>query len=365
MQFIDLKTQYARIKEPLQKRFDDILTNTRFIMGSEILEVEEALAKLSGARHCITCANGTIAIEMCLRALNIGPGDAVITPTFSFIAAAEAIRLVGAEPVFCDIKEDSFNIDIESLADAITKNSHKNIKAIIPVGLFGQPADMNEVNQLAIKHGLTVIEDAAQCFGSNYQTKKSGNLSTLATTSFFPAKPLGCYGDGGAVFCNDDQLATILKSIRVHGQGENQYDNVRIGVNGRFDTLQAAVILEKLKIFADELELRNQAAAYYSEKLAGKYTVPTIQSDRSSVWAQYCLLSEDRAGSMAKLKTTGLPSAIYYPKALHLQEAYADLGYPKNSFPIAESICEKIFAIPMHPYLTKEDQDKICTVLLS
>lgn len=363
MQFIDLKAQQERIREGLERRILNVLDHGRFILGPEVFELEEKLAQYVGVKHCISCSSGTDALLMPLMALEVGPGDAVFVPSFTFVASAEVIVLLGATPVFVDIDPRTFNIDpraLEATIEAFLSQSEgARARGIIAVNLFGQPADYEEINDIASRYGLFVIEDAAQSFGAEYRGKKSGALAPIAATSFFPAKPLGCYGDGGAVFCSDDDLAEKLCSIRQHGQGTNKYDNVRVGINGRFDTLQAAVLLEKLAIFDEERKLRNEVAGRYAQGLAGKVTVPEVRSDRSSVWAQYSVLSDAREDCLSRLKTAGIPAAIYYPKPLHLQEAYACADSLRGALQVTEDIAQRIFSLPMHPYLSEEDQARI------
>jgi UDP-2-acetamido-2-deoxy-ribo-hexuluronate aminotransferase len=370
MDFIDLKKQYKLLKPSIQKRINDILDRASFIMGSEIFELEEKLAEYVGTKYCLSCASGTDALLLSLMAKGIGPGDAVFTTTFTFIATAEVISLLGATPVFVDIDSKTYNIDPVKLRQEITKvNIGENIsgsfkkrlspKAIIPVDLFGLCADYDAIGAVAKEFGLFVLEDAAQSFGAMYKGKKAGSFGDMAATSFFPAKPLGCYGDGGAVFCNDAEMFDKLKSLRVHGQGIDKYENVRIGINGRMDTLQAAVLLAKMEIFDKELVKRQDVALRYSQALASSFTVPTIPPEYYSAWAQYSVLHQKRDEIMLKLKKAGIPSAIYYPKPLHMQKAFAYLGYEKGQFPVAEDIAEKIFSLPMHPYLEEKDLKEI------
>lgn len=368
IQFIDLKAQQSRIRKSIEQRLQKVLDHGQYIMGPEVRELETQLSAYVGVKHCITCASGTDALLMPLMAWGIGPGDAVITTPFTFISTAEVIALLGATPLFADIDPVTYNLDPVQLekvlhSERVKKNGLK-VKGIIAVDLFGQPADYEEIEAFARKYGLWVLEDAAQAFGAEYKGRKTCSFGDVAATSFFPAKPFGCYGDGGAIFTNDDALAEKLRSIRVHGQGSDKYDNVRIGINGRFDTIQAAVLLAKLEIFAEEISLRNQAAARYSEQLKGKFVVPAVKPDRSSVWAQYSILSEDRAGDLERLKERGIPTAIYYPKPLHLQDAFRYLGYSRGDFPVTERCADRIFSIPMHPYLEEEQQSYIIKGLM-
>lgn len=368
IQFIDLKAQQARIREQIETRLRKVLDHGQYIMGPEVRELEAKLGEYAGVKHCITCASGTDALLMPLVAWGIGPGDAVITTPFTFISTAEVVALLGATPLFVDIDPLTYNLDPAQLekvlhSERVKKNGLK-VKGIIPVDLFGQPADYDEIEQFARQHGLWVLEDAAQAFGAEYNGRKTCSFGDVAATSFFPAKPFGCYGDGGAIFTNDDALAEKLRSIRVHGQGSDKYDNVRIGINGRFDTLQAAVLLAKLELFDEEIALRNAVAARYSKALNGKFVAPAVKKDRSSVWAQYSILSEDRAGELARLKDLGIPTAIYYPKPLHLQDAFRYLGYSAGDFPATEHCAARIFSIPMHPYLEEAEQAYIIRGLL-
>jgi UDP-2-acetamido-2-deoxy-ribo-hexuluronate aminotransferase len=374
MQFIDLKKQYDRIKPSVNNKISAILERCSFIMGPEIEELEQQLAKYVGVRHCITCTSGTDALLLPLLAYGIGPGDAVLTTPFTFFATAEVISFVGAVPIFVDIDPITFNIDKEKLKNAIHDFKHGispasgvstglRLKAIIPVDLFGLPADYDELNAIAKENDLKVIEDAAQSFGASYKGRKTCSLSEIAATSFFPAKPLGCYGDGGAVFTNNDAIADIIRSLRIHGKGKDQYDNVRIGINGRFDTLQAAVLLAKMDIFDDELQKRQIVARNYTDRINANIFTPTIPEGYFSAWAQYSIRSAKRLEIMQRLKEQQIPTMIYYPKPLHLLKAFENLGYVKNSMPVSEAISQDIFSLPMHPYLDETDQQKIIDVI--
>jgi len=335
-------------------------------MGPEVQELEEALENYVGAKHCVSCASGTDALLMALMAYDVGPGDAIFTTPFTFISTAEVISLLGATPVFVDIEKETFNIDAEKLRGNIAatqKESKLEVRGIIPVDLFGQPADYDKIETVAKEFDLFVLEDAAQSFGATHNGKKACSFGDMAATSFFPAKPLGCYGDGGAVFTDSDKLAKKLRSIRVHGKGDHKYDNVRIGMNGRLDTLQAAVLQEKLPIFDIEIELRNQIAQRYSDGLRNCLKTPLVKPHRTSAWAQYSVLSENRDGILARLSSHGIPTAIYYPKPLHLQEAFRFLEYNRGDFPISEEVSDQIFSLPMHPYLTENEQSFIVDVL--
>ena len=375
MEFIDLKAQYRRIKPSIQKRINDVLDRGSYIMGSEVAELEEKLAAYTGTSFCVTCSSGTDALLLPLMAMGIGQGDAVFTTTFTFIATAEIISLLGATPVFVDIDKRTYNLDPEKLraeiikvknGEPVTGSFPRNLKpkAVIPVDLFGLCADYDAIGKIVGEFGLLMLEDAAQSFGALYKGKKACSFGDMAATSFFPAKPLGCYGDGGAIFCKDKETAGVLRSLRVHGQGSDKYENVRIGINGRLDTLQAAVLLSKMEVFEGEIERRQTVASRYSNALQSRYTVPVTPSNGRSVWAQYSLIGGDRAEKIAALKSAGIPSAIYYPKPLHLQKAFASLGYEEGQCPVAEEIAAKIFSIPMHPYLEEKEQDKVLEVLL-
>jgi len=368
MQFIDLAAQQAPIREKIEARIKAVLDHGRYIMGPEINELEEKLAKYVGIKHCISCSSGTDALLIPLMAQGIGTGDAVITTCFTYIATAEVISLLGATPVFCDIYPDTFNINPDGLQNAYDDALSKNLtpKAIIPVDLFGLPAHYSLIDQFAEEHDLFVLEDAAQGFGGSIRGQKAGSFGHVAATSFFPAKPLGCYGDGGAVFTNDDGLAEVMKSIRVHGAGTDKYDNIRLGINGRIDTLQAAILLEKLAIFDMELEKRNQAAAYYTDNLHDSFKAPLVPDEYISSWAQYSILAgtkEHRDDMIIKLKEQNIPAMIYYRMPLHLQKVFENLEYANGVFPVSEDTANRIFSIPMHPYITRETQDKILNVL--
>jgi UDP-2-acetamido-2-deoxy-ribo-hexuluronate aminotransferase len=371
LDFIDLKAQQQKILPALMERIQRVLAHGQYILGPEVEELEARLAAYVGVKHAISCSSGTDALLMPLMAYGVGPGDAIFTSPFTFIATAEVIALLGATPVFVDIDPRTFNIEPAALAEAIDswgkspKTAPLKPKGIIPVDLFGQPAAYDEINALAAKHGLFVLEDAAQSFGAIYKGQRAGALAEVAATSFFPAKPLGGYGDGGAIFTNDDVLAETLKSIRVHGQGTDRYENVRLGLNGRLDSLQAAILLVKLEIFAQEVTDRQKVAQRYSEGLRNVVEVPYVSPDCTSVWAQYSVLSDHRAELQRMLKEAGIPSAVYYPLPLHRQGAFARLGYQAGDFPASEHAAERIFSLPMHPYLTEEEQGRIVEVLSS
>jgi len=379
MQFIDLAFQQKRIRSQLEKSILGVLDHGQYIMGPEIKKLEKQLAEFTGVKNAISCASGTDALLLALMAYGVGPGDAILTSPFTFIATAEVIQLIGATPVFVDIDPASFNIDPKQLSMAITaikertatkyplpKTGVENLKprGVIAVDLFGLPADYSAVNKIARDHGLFVIEDAAQAFGAEFQGKKACALTAVGCTSFFPAKPLGCYGDGGMCFTDDDHLSEVMDSLRVHGKGNDKYDNVRVGINGRMDTLQAAILLSKFSVFPEEVELRQRVARQYNELLSGieHLAVPRVPSGSKSVWAQYSLLAkteEHRTRLQNGLKQAGVPTAVYYPKPLHLQTAFAHLGYHQGDFPVSEDASRRIFSLPMHPYLDMKDQEMI------
>ncbi len=359
LQFIDLKKQYLKYKESIDSQINDVITNTSFIMGKKVAELEEKLARYVGVSHAISCSSGTDALLMALMAYDIEPGDEIITTPFTFISTSEVISLLKAKPVFVDIDPKTFNIDPQKIKQAITLKT----KGIIAVNIFSQCADYDQINAIAKDHNLFVVEDAAQSYRAQYKGKMSCSLSNVGCTSFFPAKPLGCFGDGGMIFTNDDNIAKEIKSIRVHGKGDDKYDNRRIGINGRLDTIQAAVLLAKFDHYSDEIMLRNKAAQYYQDNLPKTVTPPHTLKDNLSVFAQYSLLTEDRDSLQKFLKENEIPTAVYYPKPLHLQSAYENLGYSEGSFPVAEETSKNIFSIPMHPFLTQEDQDLIINTI--
>jgi UDP-2-acetamido-2-deoxy-ribo-hexuluronate aminotransferase len=369
--FIDLKTQQAQILPSLTARIQAVLSHGQYVMGPEVGELESRLAAYVGVKHALSCSSGTDALLMALMACGVGPGDAIFTTPFTFIATAEVVQLLGATPVFVDVDSHTFNLDPEALEQSIRRlatdprTSRLRPKGVIPVDLFGQPADYDEINALARQLGLFVLGDAAQSFGATYKGKRSGSLAEVSATSFFPAKPLGCYGDGGAIFTDDDTLAEILHSIRVHGQGKDKYENVRLGLNGRLDTLQAAILLAKLEIFAGEIVQRQDVAQRYNEALRHVVEVPSVAPDRTSVWAQYSVLSPRRAALQESLRQAGIPTAIYYPIPLHLQGAFQHLGYQPGDFPVSEDLAQRIFSLPMSPYLAPDDQERIIRVILT
>ncbi len=362
MQFIDLKTQQDRIREKIEINIKNVLDHGKYIMGPEIKELEEKLAKYCGVKHAIGVASGTDALLIPLMAYGIEPGDAVFTTPFTFIATAEVIQLLGATPVFVDIDPETFNIDTDKLEDVIKRTIEEgklNPRGILPVDLFGQTADYDPINEIAKKYDLFVLEDAAQSFGATYNNSKAGSLANVASTSFFPAKPLGAYGDGGMIFTDNDDLHQKMLSIRVHGSGLDKYNNTRVGLNGRLDTIQAAVLLAKFEIFDEEIKLRQIVAKRYNDELKETVKIPFVESYNVSAWAQYAMLHSDRDKIVDNLKTDGVPVAIYYPIPLHLQEAFSHLSYNKGDFPVSEKSADQIFSVPFHPYLTKNDQDKV------
>jgi UDP-2-acetamido-2-deoxy-ribo-hexuluronate aminotransferase len=389
MEFIDLSLQQKRIKDKINLKIQNVLTHGIYIMGPEVKKLEEKLANYVNIKNAIACASGTDALLLALMAYGVGHGDAIFTTPFTFIATAEVISLLGATPIFVDIDPQTFNLDPAKLEQAIqahqsSENEDRRLnssslersvpatsnltpRGIIAVDLFGLPADYDSIKAIAEAQGLFVIEDAAQSFGAEYKGRKACSLADIACTSFFPAKPLGCYGDGGMCFTDDDALAELIKSFRVHGKGADKYDNVRIGINGRLDTLQAAILLAKFEIFREEADLRDQVAARYTNLFLTQSSreailLPQTPRGLRSVWAQYSLLAKNeaqRADLQAKLKATGIPTAIYYPKPLHLQTAFAALGYKEGDFPVSENFAKRIFSLPMHPYLTIQDQERI------
>jgi dTDP-4-amino-4,6-dideoxygalactose transaminase len=387
MEFIDLAAQQKRIREKIEANIRAVLNHGKYIMGPEIKELEKRLSEYVGVKHSIGCSSGTDALLLGLMAYDIGPGDAIFTTPFTFIATAEVISLLGATPVFVDIDPKTFNISPENLAQVVdvlnseidskhplpspAEHSQLNPRGIITVDLFGLPADYDSISAIAKKHGLFVIEDAAQSFGGVYKGQRACTFGDISCTSFFPAKPLGAYGDGGMCFTDNDELAERLMSLMNHGQGHYKYDNVRIGINGRLDTLQAAVLLAKLDIFPEEVRLRQKVAQRYSRLLRdNSYSIipPYVPEACTSVWAQYSVLARDEAQRsilQTRLKEHGIPTAIYYPNPLHLQTAFASLGYNKGDFPISEEYATRIFSLPMHPYLVEEEQEMIAKILTS
>lgn len=358
MEFIDLKTQYARLKSSVNARIQSVLDHGQYIMGPEVAELESALAAYTGSRFAVACASGTDALLIAMMALGVRHGDEIITTPFSFISTAETIALLGARPVFVDIDPKTYNLDPRLVEGAITSRT----KAIIPVSLYGQCAEMDEMNAIADAHGLAVIEDAAQSFGATYKGRKSCNLSTIGCTSFFPSKPLGCYGDAGACFTNDDVLATRMRQIRVHGQ-DRRYHHPLVGINGRMDTVQAAVLLAKLEVFAEEVAVRARIGAAYTEMLADTVITPFIKPFNRSVYAQYTVQVNERQAVQEELKSAGIPTTVHYPVPLHLQPAFAEDGVGRGAFPCAEAAADRVLSLPMHPYLNAGEQEHIANAL--
>lgn len=361
MEFIDLDKQYRKYQKEIDARMKKVLEHGQYIMGPEIDELETILAEYVGVKHCITVASGTDSLEIALRALNIGPGDEVITVPFSWISTAEVISVVGAKPVFIDIELGTFNMDADLLEAAITENT----KAIMPVSLFGQMPELERINDIAEKHKIPVIEDAAQSFGATRNGKRSCGASLIGSTSFFPAKPLGCFGDGGALLTDNDELAETMKAIRSHG-GVKRHYHTHVGMNGRFDTLQAAVILGKWAHFEKEVKARNQIGARYSELLEEHLTTPKIAAGNTHVYAQYTIRVDEqkRDDIVAALKEKGIPVGIYYPKCFHEQPVFENLGYTYGDFPESEKASREVLSLPMHPFLSEEDQDLVVSTLI-
>jgi UDP-2-acetamido-2-deoxy-ribo-hexuluronate aminotransferase len=358
MNFIDLKSQYARIKPSVDTRIARVLEHGQYIMGPEVRELEQALADYVGARHCVAVASGTDALQIALMALGIGAGDEVITVPFTFFATAEVIALTGATPVFVDIDPGTYNMDPALLERAITART----RAIMPVSLYGQCADFDAINEVASRHELPVIEDAAQSLGATYKGRQSGSLSRIGATSFFPSKPLGCYGDGGALFTGDDDLAQLMREIRVHGQ-DRRYHHPRLGLTSRLDSMQAAVLLAKLEIFADEVGARSAIGANYSGLIdqafsgsAARVRTPVVEEFNTSVYAQYTIEVDDRETVERHLNSIGIPTAVHYPVPLHRQPAFASLQLPKGAYPVSEAAAARVISLPMHPYLTEAQQ---------
>ena len=362
--FIDIAAQRRRLGPAVEDAVARVLAHCQFINGPEVTALEAALAAFCGAKHVVTCASGTDALVMVLMAKGVGPGDAVLCPSFTFCATGEAVALVGATPVFVDVDEATYNIDAASLKRGIATAKRLGLKprAVIPVDLFGQSADHDEVFAAATAEGMFVLDDAAQGFGASYKGRRLGGMGLITATSFFPAKPLGCYGDGGAIFTDDAAFAEVLRSVRVHGQGSDKYDNVRLGVTGRLDTIQAAVLIEKLKIFDDEIAARNKVAERYAQGLGNVVTVPRLAEGHTSVWAQYTIrLPEgtDRDAFAAALKAQGIPTAIYYPKSMHQQTAYKAYPVADGGLAVCERLSADVISLPMHAYLDEAAQDRV------
>ncbi|MBL8578944.1 MAG: DegT/DnrJ/EryC1/StrS aminotransferase family protein [Mesorhizobium sp.] len=366
MQFIDLGAQRERIGDRLKAAIDKVVEEGRYILGPQVAEFEAKLAEYVGVKHCVACANGTDALLLPLYASGIGPGDAVFVPSFTFAATAEVVALAKAEPVFVDVDPETYNIDIDSLEAAIKmikSEGRLRPKAIIPVDLFGLAADYDAVMRIAERENLLVIEDAAQAIGGSAGNRKCGSFGHVAATSFYPAKPLGCYGDGGAMFTNDDALAEKLRSFAFHGKGETQYDNIHVGINSRLDTLQAAILLEKLAILEDEMVARQAVAQRYAEGLGDFVKASASLPGSRSAWAQYAIETPDRDGLKAYLQKNGIPSVIYYVKPLHSQVAYNRYPVAPGGLPVSEALPSRILCLPMHPYLSKSDQDRIISTV--
>jgi UDP-2-acetamido-2-deoxy-ribo-hexuluronate aminotransferase len=370
MQFIDLKTQYERLKPEIGRRIEQVLERQAFIQGPEVRELEEALGAFSGAERVISCANGTDALQLALMALNVGPGDAVIVPSFTYTATAEVILLLGATPVFVDSDPVTFNMDYSSAEAALDRVQQEGVlrpAVLMTVDLFGQPVDYDRARALADKYGLAFISDAAQGFGASYNGRRVGSgMADVTTTSFFPAKPLGCYGDGGAVFTDDDSIADTIRSICLHGKGQEKYDVVRVGVNSRLDTLQAAILLPKLAAFADEIEKRDAVAKAYVAALHNRVATPLLPTGEDRfAWAQFTIKVENREAVQAHLKTLGVPSNVYYPRPMHLQPAYSQYGTGEGSIPVAEQLSCEVLSLPMHPYLTEDEISQVCAAVIA
>jgi dTDP-4-amino-4,6-dideoxygalactose transaminase len=359
--FIDLSQQQLRLRDRIEAAISRVLDHGQYIMGPEVFELERRLAKFCGARHAITCASGTDALLLALLAKGLRPGDAVVVPSFTFCATAEAVRLLGGVPIFADVLEQTFNLDPLSLKAAVVaaRRLGLSLRGVISVDLFGQPCDYDQLEAIVRESGLWLICDAAQSFGATYRGRKAGTIGDIAATSFFPAKPLGCYGDGGAVFTDDGETAEIIRSLRVHGQGRDKYDNVRVGINGRLDTLQAAILLEKLAIFSEEIEARNRVAARYHEILPALLKRPHVIDEASSVWAQYTVRTEGRDGWLECLKREGVPAAVYYARPLHRQAAYRDCPIASARLAVSDQLPATVLSLPMHPYLTTQDQVRV------
>jgi len=366
MDFIDLKTQYRRLKPSVDARIHKVLEHGQYVMGPEVVELEKKLAEYVDAKHCIGVASGTDALLIALMALDIGPGDEVITVPFTFFATAEMIALIGARPVFVEIDRRTYNMDPAKLEAAITPRT----KAIMPVSLYGQCADIDAINAIACKHELPVIEDAAQSFGATYKGKRSGGLTAIGATSFFPSKPLGCYGDGGALFTNDDRLATVMREIRVHGQ-DRRYHHPRLGLTGRLDSIQAAVLLSKLEVFDEEVAARRRLGERYAQLIEAKFgaaphakvRAPEVEPFNTCVFAQYTVEVEQREVVETRMKTLGVPTAVHYPLALHMQPVFKHLGYKEGDFRVSEEAARRVISLPMHPYLTDEQQKQVVEAL--
>ena len=367
--FIDLVTQQDRIRPNLEEAIKKVLDHGQYVMGPEVKELEADLKKFTGSKFALTCANGTDALSLALMAWNIGPGDAVFVPAFTYVATAEAPAQLGATPFFVDVNEHDFNINIESLKQAIADAKNLNLRpsVIISVDLFGYPSDFDLIKKISLDENIKLLIDGAQSFGGEYKNKRVGSMGDITTTSFFPAKPLGCYGDGGAIFTDDDELADKIDSIRLHGKGNQKYDNIRIGLNSRLDTLQAAILIEKLKIFPEELQLRAKISDTYSSKLENLnyLKVPKLQDHIKSAWAQYTLIVQNRNEIMAKLQSKDIPSVIYYPKTLDTQDGYKKFPSVSSGLDVSHHLMDSVMSLPMHPYLSEEKIEEITQVIIN
>lgn len=364
--FIDLNKQYKKIEPNVDAAIKRVLEHGKYILGPEVKELEGQLADFVGTKHCLGCANGTDALLMALMAYEVGPGDAIFTSPFTFFASAEVIALLGATPVFVDIEEGTYNIDPKLLEQAIKRVENEGklrLKGIMAVDIFGLTADYARIKPIAKANNLFIIQDSAQSFGAEINGQRAPSMGEIGCTSFFPAKPLGCYGDGGAVFTNDDGLYEKLDSIRVHGKGKDKYDNVRLGLNARLDTIQAAILIEKMKLFPGEIEQRQQVAAWYIKHLGNAVQCPVVPDGYKSVWAQFCVRSTAFEKMQEALKKAGVPSARYYPVSLHLSKAFGALGYKEGSMPVSEAVSKDIFALPMHPYMDEETIIMIANII--
>ena len=373
MQFRDLGAQYKILKNDIDAGIEAVINSNAYILGKQVTELEKKLAEYVGRKHCVACANGTDALQLCLMIWGIGPGDAVFTSDFTYFASAGTASILGATPILVDIKLDTFNIDPDALEKQIQRVLHEGKlvpKAIVPVDLFGQPAEYDKILPIAEKYGLKVLEDAAQGFGGSVSGKMAGSFGDLSTTSFFPAKPLGCYGDGGAIFTDDDEIDARLRSLRAQGKSPvDKYDNREIGMNSRLDTIQAAILLPKFKAFVDyELDAVNKAACWYNDRLKERFVTPTVLDDYYSSWAQYTILLKDRDERDAMqeyLRKKGIPSMVYYPRGLHQQEAYKWMALDDDMYPNTIEASNRVLSLPMHPYLTEDQVDEICSAILS
>ena len=367
--FNDLGAQYQHLKQEIDAGIADVISGCHFISGPQTEQLEKELCEYTGRRYCVSVANGTDALLMPLMALGIGKGDAVFVPAFTFVATSEVVSLVGATPIFCDVCRDTFNLDPDSLraqVQRVIREGRLRPRMVIPVDLFGLPANYPEIEAICREYHLTILEDAAQGFGGQINGKKACSFGDISATSFFPAKPLGCYGDGGAIFTDDEEMYKLLVSIRVHGKGSFKYDNVRVGLNSRLDTLQAAILLPKLHAFDTENATRNRAAAMYTELLGSKFDTPTVPDGYLSSWAQYTIKAdspEHRDRILAGMKEQGIPTMVYYPKPLHFQQVYADLGYKPGDLPVSEALAQQVFSLPMHGYLTEDIIRTVCEAL--